>query len=195
MFCPPPFSCPLFSNVVFRDTDAFNIDISKWKILYTADVTNMFYNAEAFNQTWCAEPWEQSRINKDDFYGTDNALAFCCLPGLFHNTSQDTQGSESLLCATCPEGQYTNQAGVFKSCKNCPRGWYQGETGTQYCLPCLTGAFQNATGGSSCKICPIGFSNGDTVNEESCTSCKAGRFQNDSEQANCKGTLHFDFKN
>ena len=180
---------------MFYEAAVFNRDISKWNILYSSIVYNMFYNAKAFNQTWCAEPWERSGINKDDFVGTDNALAFCCLPGRFHNTSLQTQ-SDSLPCSKCPQGQYTNnQAGVFKTCKNCPRGWYQGETGTQYCLPCLTGAFQNATGGSSCKICPIGFSNGDTVNEESCTSCKAGRFQNDSEQANCKGTLHFDFKN
>jgi hypothetical protein len=51
----------------------------------------------------------------------------------------------------------------------------------------LTGTFQNIIGSSSCKICPIGFSNGATKEEESCTSCDEGKFQDRREQANCKG--------
>jgi hypothetical protein len=55
----------------------------------------------------------------------------------------------------------------------------------------LTGTFQNVTGSSSCQDCPIGFSNGDTNEEESCTGCKAGKFQDAIKEANCRGKLRF----
>tara|TARA_B110000090_G_C13202639_1_gene377605 strand:- start:132 stop:458 length:327 start_codon:yes stop_codon:yes gene_type:complete len=65
-------------------------------------------------------------------------------------------------------------------------GLYQIQNGSTFCLPCLTGTFQNVTGSSSCQDCPIGFSNGDTK-KKSCTRCKEGRFQDAIQAASCEG--------
>ena len=63
---------------------------------------------------------------------------------------------------------------------------YQIQKGSTFCLPCLTGKFQNEPGKSDCKVCPIGYSNGGTEATE-CTKCKEGRYNEQEKQAACKG--------
>ena len=81
-------------------------------------------------------------------------------------------------------------ANLSRTCKVCPLGFQQQNEGSTFCLPCLTGTFQNVTGSSSCKHCPIGFRNGETE-KDSCTSCPKGTFQNLAGAANCQGTVMF----
>ena len=81
-------------------------------------------------------------------------------------------------------------ANLSITCKDCPLGFQQQNEGSTFCLPCLTGTFQNVTGSSSCKHCPIGFRNGETE-KDSCTSCPKGTFQNLTGAANCQGTVVF----
>ena len=111
-----------------------------------------------------------------------------CIPGQF----QDQKGHGS--CIECASGRKFNvniSVGISPvNCLACAKGQYQSEPGSTFCLPCLTGTFQNIIGSSLCKICPIGFSNGATKEEESCTLCKEGTFQDNDKQANCKGTIN-----
>jgi hypothetical protein len=81
-------------------------------------------------------------------------------------------------------------ANLSSTCKDCPLGFQQQNEGSTFCLPCLTGTFQNVIGSSSCKNCPIGFRNGETE-KDSCTSCPKGTFQNLTGAANCRGTVMF----
>jgi len=65
---------------------------------------------------------------------------------------------------------------------------YQAENGLTFCLPCLTGKFQNEIGKPSCKECPAGYSNGGTKAKE-CAKCGRGRFGEQRGQADCKVCL------
>ena len=56
------------------------------------------------------------------------------------------------------------------------------------CVRYAERTFQNASGSSFCNDCPVGFNNGDTK-EEFCSECKAGKFQDANQEANCKGML------
>jgi len=123
------------------------------------------------------------------YYQSEEGIPYCvgCIPGQY----QDQDGNES--CIKCASGRQFNATIVSSSVSNCvacARGQYQPEDGSTFCLPCLTGTFQNVTGSSSCQDCPIGFSNGDTNEEESCTGCKAGKFQDAIKEANCRGMLY-----
>ena len=68
-------------------------------------------------------------------------------------------------------------------------GLYQIQNGSTFCLPCLTGTFQNKRGRSLCKGCPVGFSNGGTQ-KELCAPCSPGTYQDEGKQADCKGMLY-----
>ena len=65
-------------------------------------------------------------------------------------------------------------------------GLYQTETGSTFCLPCLTGTYQNELGSSGCKNCSKGYSNGGTKASE-CSKCKEGRYNELEKQSSCKG--------
>jgi len=65
---------------------------------------------------------------------------------------------------------------------------YQKEEGATFCLPCLTGEFQDDAGSPSCKPCRIGSSNGLTA-QQKCVSCIPGKFQDKTNQPSCKNCV------
>jgi surface protein len=124
------------------------------------------------------------------FFQDVKGIPYCigCSPGQY----QDQVGNET--CIKCASGRRFNAnivVGISASnCVACGKGQHQSEAGSTFCLPCLTGTFQNVTGSASCNNCPIGFSNGETNEEESCTRCPKGRFQDAIKEADCKGMLY-----
>ena len=152
----------------------------------------VFLNAESFNQTWCSEVWVTSVVTKASFSGTDNAFSFCCNPGKYYNISKRAKIRTIDVCDKCPQGQYTEIRNAETTCTSCPSGWSQNSIGKQFCLPCEPGQTQHLKGQENCTACELGMFMATAKSDtEKCDACgqdgKAGEYQNELGETNCKG--------
>ncbi|XP_013393999.1 signal peptide, CUB and EGF-like domain-containing protein 1 [Lingula anatina] len=113
-----------------------------------------------------------------------------CPQGQYNaNTDSDetcdwcANGVRQGACVACQAGQYQDQYGS-SACLPCPSGSYQNESGSAECLPCPPGQFQSETGSQTCIPCAVGEYQNQN-GSTSCLPCPVGQFQSSSGQATC----------
>ena len=106
---------------------------------------------------------------------------FCpqCDPGSYSSTEGST------ICTKCPAGTYNSNYGSTDatSCLKCPTGTYS-SAGSNSCLPCLIGKYNDVEGAENCKNCPDGSSNNSErqTSSTSCIKCNSGYYSNNGMQ-------------
>lgn len=140
-------------------------------------------------------------------------MCFTCLPGSYFADGdcklcplgryQDTKGQYT--CKDCASGKYTRAGQGSTKCSACPRsktvlpgkgyassdcfkicpqGQY-GSTGSDECLPCRAGTYNNLTSGTdSCTPCEAGKAQ-PLTNQSSCSLCAAGKWANTRGATEC----------
>ena len=140
-------------------------------------------------------------------------MCFTCLPGSYFADGdcklcqlgryQDTKGQHS--CKDCATGKYTRAGEGSTKCsvcpngktvrpgrgyaasdcfKICPKGQY-GSTGSDECLPCKAGTYNNLTSGTNvCTPCEAGKAQ-PLTNQTSCSLCAEGKWANNHGATEC----------
>eukprot|EP00946_MAST-07B_sp_MAST-7B-sp1_P000599 g599.t1 len=128
---------------------------------------------------------------------SDGTLRFdrceTCPRGRYGTANKAT--NQSLGCADCPAGRYSDLAGIasLDKCKVCPAGRWNAETGTSKsadCVPCTAGKFSetpSATSEIQCTTCAVGRFATDVgaATMDACVACPAGFAQADRGSIYC----------
>ncbi|XP_068745802.1 signal peptide, CUB and EGF-like domain-containing protein 3 [Montipora capricornis] len=86
----------------------------------------------------------------------------------------------NITCQPCPKGTLGNNS--KSHCQDCSKGWCEG---TQYCIKCPAGQYQNITGQTKCIPCPKGYYQKDSGHDV-CQPCRKGEHQDKAGQTKCE---------
>lgn len=86
----------------------------------------------------------------------------------------------NVTCEACPKGTFANKSHPY--CQHCSDGRCDG---SQHCVKCPAGQYQNTTGQIKCIPCPRGHYQKD-IGQETCQCCRKGEHQDKRGQTECK---------
>ncbi len=110
--------------------------------------------------------------------GVSFCLNACCVCMAGYYSNSYTQH----VCMICPAGTTTTLP--LNNCEDCPNGQYSDKAGLTACDPCADGMYNTGTGNTDCQTCSVGYySNSDTYHV--CEPCSNGYYGNQQGLGSC----------